>query len=297
MKKMQYIVATLGLASVFLLSGCGQSTSSSSSSSSESAQEQTVNSLVEIKNDLEEDSYNQAKEKLDEALKKDPDNKDLKAAKEQVDLYMKAKEAYREGRYDVALDNAKKVCKVESGLELMDSKAKDLETKAKDELAEKQQKSKEKKVQKREQAATKAANVSNSKWNGTKQAELGNLMTQWSASMGQDYSKVGFSEYVGNMGCSVSDFQNGSATLYVSGQPVTVTLGNQEAGSSYHIVGAYDGMTNNGDDTTYLFAIHNGQGVVLVSQNSDYIESNTVDSYFTPTKNQNLSSRFANLVG
>lgn len=133
-------------------------------------------------------------------------------------------------------------------------------------------------------------------WNNNKASQLADFMQTWGNKMDQQYEDCGI-----NSGNDVnfygyhfpSDFN--TIEYKVDDQPVTVQWSQDGSGSAdYNVVAIYSDANNSKamDAHLYLFTIHNGQPVVLITQ-----QTNGGDGlHFKETANQDLRNGFASIV-
>ncbi|CAJ2230431.1 zinc ribbon domain-containing protein [Fructilactobacillus sanfranciscensis] len=137
-------------------------------------------------------------------------------------------------------------------------------------------------------------------WNSSKNTKLENFMSSWGSSMNQDYDYFNPDNQDNYMGYHFpDDFSKGN--IRVGGSPVSVGWSDDGTGSSdYNVVAIYSDIDSDRNKGTmlaphlYLFTIHEGQPVVLITQQTQGNPENAI--YFNPTSNQDLSSQFANIV-
>lgn len=129
-----------------------------------------------------------------------------------------------------------------------------------------------------------------SSWVNEKTDQLASFMDSWSQEMDQSYTVVTNDtpiEALGNR--SINDFVDGSVTPEVNGSPVKFGY---NSSAQYRVVAAYDGETNNGTKTAYVFTMGPNGPVALVAQGD-----NSGDSVsFKPTENKKLQDGFANIM-
>lgn len=290
------------LLSLPLMSACGNSGSTSHESTTSSEEtKQDTNPIEEAEKFASDDKFYQAQDVLDKAKKDSKYQKNSEAFLAQIDLYKKAENAYNDNRYDVASDNINKVIDQKDGSSVMKDKADKLKEKIEKAKDDEESKSEQKTVGKSEEAARnqKSKHISGgtvgeekSSWTSAKTADLNQFMDSWAKEMGQTYYELSFGERVITLGnYSIDDLVNGSVTPMVSGHPTTFSF---DKSGAYEVVAAYDGSTNDGTDTAYVFAIGPGGPVALVAQGLANGENGSIN--FKPTANTNLQGGFANIA-
>ena len=116
------------------------------------------------------------------------------------------------------------------------------------------------------------------------------FINSWATDMGQEYYRMALGDPITSFDySSVIDLVDGTTTPLVNGNPVDFSL---DTSGQYEIVGAYEGRTNDGTPTSYLFALGPNGPVALVSQGNN--SGNSVS--FKPTANTTLQSGFANIA-
>lgn len=137
-------------------------------------------------------------------------------------------------------------------------------------------------------------------WSATKNKALAAFMKDWQGKMGQTYQGT-YEGHKANHGDFIfpDGLQNGHLTskLLLNYQPFKpVWSTNGMADAEYQVVAAATGYANQNHNqyariTTYLFTLHNGRPLVLVSQstNGDYL-------WLTDSQNVDLQVGFAKIV-
>lgn len=299
MKKI--FLGTLVLLGLPLITACGGQSGSVANSSSSEVQSQKSNLISEAEKLVSDDQFYQAQDVLKKAQKNKETQDKAMAFLDQIDLYKKAENAYDDDRYEVASDNVDQVINQKDGSNVMKDKA--------DKLKEKIEKAKDKHEQQSSQEKEKSESSEKNKkeqnivgksvgedkslaWNSNKTIQLNHFMDSWAKKMGQTYYELTFSEPVETLGhYSINDLVNGSVAPKVSGKTTSFSYGKSGA---YKVVAAYDGTTNDGTSTTYVFAIGPGGPVALVAQGTSNGEDGSVN--FKPTANTTLQNGFANIA-
>lgn len=134
-------------------------------------------------------------------------------------------------------------------------------------------------------------------WNADKQSQLATFMNDWGDRMGQSGYKeltkdsdVDFIRFVNNNHVIVNTDSKDNGQEFKSVEWSTDGEGNSE----YNIVDSYIWYSGHVDVNFYLFAIHNGQPVVLVSHQTQGNEQNAL--YVWPSENTELQNKFAEIV-
>ncbi|WP_429970282.1 DUF4767 domain-containing protein [Fructilactobacillus sp. Tb1] len=148
---------------------------------------------------------------------------------------------------------------------------------------------------------TSSSNNDNSAvWNSSKDKMLQNFMASWGSDMHQNYDYFNPANQDNYMGYKFPDaFSKG--TVRVNGSKVSIGWSDNGSGNNdYNVVAIFSdfdsdrGKGNTVSPHLYLFAIHDGQPVALVTQQNQGNSENAV--YFKPTANSNVSTQFANIV-
>lgn len=138
--------------------------------------------------------------------------------------------------------------------------------------------------------------IDTSLWNDNKSEKLNTYIMSWEKTLNQDYAEYGPKNPLNYMGYEYPTiFPQQKVT--VKGQPVTVEWSNNGKGDKdYEVVAIYSdlGKTQDPSPHLYFFTIHNGQPVVLITQQTQGNDNNTVD--FHPTANQDLADAFTAIV-
>lgn len=134
-------------------------------------------------------------------------------------------------------------------------------------------------------------------WNADKQSQLATFMIDWGNRMGQPGyrrltkdSDVDFIRFVNNNHVVVNTDSKDNGQEFKSVEWST----NGEGNSEYNIVDSYIWYSGHVGVNFYLFAIHNGQPVVLVSNQTQGNERNAL--YVWPSENADLQNKFAEIV-
>lgn len=136
-------------------------------------------------------------------------------------------------------------------------------------------------------------------WNDIKREKLRSLMDSWGATMGQSYVECSPNRNVDFYGLPLPGaLFDGTRRLQLNGQFVEYSWADNDeiASSGYTIVAAFsDAATQDYlEKHFYLFTIHNGQGVALVTMQNQDIGNSALA--FNETENQNLKNSFAEIV-
>lgn len=127
-------------------------------------------------------------------------------------------------------------------------------------------------------------------WSSEKNHQLSSFMISWSQEMHQSYSKMSFDDSISTFNNrSVDDLVDGSLKPLVNGSPVTFSY---DSSGDYQVVSVYDGATNDGTLTSYVFALGPNGPVALVSQG----KHNGHSVSFKPTANTVLQNGFTNIA-
>ena len=293
MKKLLF--SSLLLCTFPLVGACGNNNEQATTTQS---QETTKKDYIkEAESFIDDDKMYQAQDMLETA--KEEGNSEQKeqadAILEQIDLYQTALDNTKDERYDVALDNLDKVIDEDNGSAAMKDKAyeeKDKVRDLQDEKEEEEDKKQEEEKDKKAKTKNSASVGGGSSWNSGKTQQLYSFMDSWASQMRQTYYEMDFDESVITLGnYSVDDLVDGTATPIVNGRETTF---NYDGSSGYEVVAVYDGATNDGTDTCYVFAIGPGGPVALVAQGLTNGRHGGVS--FKPTANQALQNGFANIA-
>ncbi|WP_395320070.1 DUF4767 domain-containing protein [Fructilactobacillus frigidiflavus] len=144
-----------------------------------------------------------------------------------------------------------------------------------------------------------SSNDNHEVWNSSKNAKLNNFMDAFGSKMNQDYDYFNPANQDNYMGYRFPEvFSQGN--IRVNGSPVSIGWSDDGTGSNdYNVVAIYsdvDSDRNKGSMSPhlYLFTIHDGQPVALITQQTQGNPENAI--YFKPTANQDVSGQFANIV-
>lgn len=137
-------------------------------------------------------------------------------------------------------------------------------------------------------------------WNSSKNTKLNNFMVAFGSNMNQDYNYFNPANQDNYMGYRFPEVLS-KGNVRVNGSPVSIGWSDDGTGSNdYNVVAIYsdfDSDRHKGNTVSphlYLFTIHDGQPVALVTQQNQGNDENAI--YFKPTANQDVSSQFANIV-
>lgn len=222
-----------------------------------------------------EDSSGKAKENINTML-------------EQITLYQEASDECSDKKYDKAKTDIKKIIDDKKGSAVLKDKAEKLRDKV--EKEEKKQEDKKKESEESTKESVSQSHEEKSTWSAAKSRQLYSFMDSWATEMGQEYQEEDFDEPIATLGYhSIDDLVDGTVAPMVNGREITFSY---STSGDYEVVAAYDGSTNDGTDTTYVFAIGPGGPVALVAQgdnNGDVIS-------FKPTANTSLQNGFVNIA-
>lgn len=146
-------------------------------------------------------------------------------------------------------------------------------------------------------AISKPENTNAMPWDNGKSEKLYQFMMDWGPKMGQAYKKYTPDNNVNYYGIKYPDELNNNSTV-VDGQPVSIGYSEQGIGENdYNVVAVYSDAetTNTMNAHLYLFTIHNNQPVALVTMQNQGAPDGKY--HFSETKNTDVSSNFANIVG
>lgn len=282
------------------LSACGNSGTQGSSNTQKEEPSQ-ASQLDKVEDYLKNDKYYQAMDMLEAVKDKgtSDEKQEADAILDQIELYQTAEENIQDDRYKVAEENLDEVIEKDNGSAVMRDKADELKSEAEKKQEEKDKEEKEQKEEKAKEEKSnnkKGGSVGSSRssasWSSSKSSRLYSFMDSWATQMGQTYYEMDFDESVVTLGdYSVDDLVDGTATPLVNGSEVSF---NYSGGSGYEVVAVYDGATNDGTDTAYVFALGPNGPVALVAQGLANGRHGYVN--FKPTANSTLQSGFANIA-
>ena len=135
-------------------------------------------------------------------------------------------------------------------------------------------------------------------WNANKSAQLAAFMSDWGPKMNQEYKSYTPESNVNYYGAQYPDELSKNNTA-VDDSPVSIEWsGNGEGNKDYAVVAVYSDAEQGRtpgvmDSHLYLFTIHNGQAVALVTMQNQGAEDGKI--HFSPTKNTDVSSNFTKI--
>lgn len=287
-----------------LLTACGvkeETTTSSSSTSASSAslnEEDYQKDLARAEDNIDQENWNTALHDLEEAAKY-KNTAQVKGYRLQIRSYQKAKAQEEAGDLSTAEKLYTDVTKVKNGYAPLKDKAeKKIETC--------QNKKKEENEYVKEEVKTTDTQDSSIQqeestkpsgkvyWNVQKDQQLGQYMKEWEQEMDQNYTQGDVNPNRNSIYMTASFFQDGKG-FAVEGQTAPIVAsadGNTQEGA-YNVVAAYASTPGKDNQIRrYLFAIHQGEPVVLVNEGKE--ENGNI--LFYPTKNIPLQQEFTKLV-
>ena len=133
-------------------------------------------------------------------------------------------------------------------------------------------------------------------WNGAKAAALSKFMDQWQQTMDQQYESYTLTKNVNFYGVKYPN-ELAKKTTAVDDQQVSIEWSDTGSGTKeYEVLAVYSDAehTQNMGEHLYLFALHNGQPEVLVTQQNQGMPDHLI--HFKQTENKVLSTGFSNIV-
>lgn len=136
----------------------------------------------------------------------------------------------------------------------------------------------------------------NNLWNDNKNNKLNAYIMSWEKTLNQNYTEYSPSHPLNYMGYEYPTIFP-KQKITVQGQPVTVEWSNNGKGNKdYEVVAIYSDLKNTQAPSPhlYFFTIHNERPVVLITQQTQGNDNNTVD--FRPTENKDLANAFTAII-
>lgn len=140
------------------------------------------------------------------------------------------------------------------------------------------------------------ADSNNNLWNDNKNNKLNSYIMSWEKTLNQNYTEYSPSHPLNYMGYEYPTIFP-KQKITVQGQPVTVEWSNNGKGNKdYEVVAIYSDLRNTQAPSPhlYFFTIHNDRPVVLITQQTQGNDNNTVD--FHPTENKDLANAFTAII-
>ncbi len=150
----------------------------------------------------------------------------------------------------------------------------------------------------KENSSSENSQSKQTQWNNSKATQLANFMSSWGPTMNQDYKSYTPDNNVNYYGVKYPDELSKDSTV-VDGSPVSIEWSsNGEGNKSYEVVAVYSDAEQGHTKTMavnhlYLFTIHDGQPVALVTMQNQGAEDGKY--HFSPTKNTDVSSNFTKI--
>lgn len=163
--------------------------------------------------------------------------------------------------------------------------------------------------QKNQSSATTTTTTTNdqqeqSLWNQSKNQKLASFMQKWGATMNQQYKSYGPGNNTNFYGIAFPQ-QFDQTLLKVNNQTVSMKWSNDGTGNAdYNVVAIYcdSDTAQSMDGHLYLFTFHNGDPVVLITQQTNGNVTKSADNgpddglHFKETANQDLSNGFKTIA-
>jgi hypothetical protein len=155
----------------------------------------------------------------------------------------------------------------------------------------------------RDATSASSSTASKAVWNTSKNEQLATYMASFSSEMDQQYVAYTPGNSVNYYGIQAPDELLGTTrTTLVAVNDAVISTGWSDSGESakdYTIVACYSDAIDAGNRAKsahlYFFAFHNGQPVVLVTEQNQGANDGAL--HFTETQNQELKAAYAKIVG